>query len=572
MSSPLRYEVNENPPTPLAFGLALQFTIIAIAGIVVTPAIVIQAAGESASYLEYAVFASLVVCGICTFLQARPVWRIGSGYILLMGTSGAFIAVSVAALEAGGAMMLGALVLVSSFVQFAFAFKLSWLRKVITPAVGGVVIMLIPVTVMPIAFDFFSNVSEEHQSFGAPFVVFLTVLIGVGLGILAKGMLRLWTPIIGIVIGTIAAAIIGIYDSTPVQNAAWIGIPKFSEMSIDFSLNSSFYGSFFTLLPSFIFVTVIGMVETIGDSIAIQRVSQRKPKSPDYRVVQGAVGADGFGNLLSGCLAIVPNTTYSSSISVTELTGVASRRVGMFIGGIFLVAAFLPKLQAIIVSLPPPVVGAYLLIVLGLLFVVGLQMVARSGLDYRTGLIVGISMWVGIGFQYQFIFPGLFTGMWGDLLQNGMTVGGLTAIFLMLLWRVTSSRRIKTQCDLRPEAIQELQSFLDQVCTRWKLSDEIRSNIELANEETLHILQQSRPGDEQRKLSISVHKELNLIELEYVLALDLENIEDRVAMLQESPGEFNEDDYSLRILRHISAHVKHEKYFDVDFLSVKVKC
>lgn len=569
MSSPIRFDVNENPPTPLAFGLAIQFTILAIAGIVVTPAIVIQAAGGSPSYLEYAVFASLLVCGVCTFLQARPFWRIGSGYVLLMGTSGAFIAVSIAALKAGGPVMLGALVLVSSFVQFALAFKLSWLRKVVTPAVGGVVIMLIPVTVLPIAFDFFATVPEGvEKPFAAPFVVFLTILVGVGLGILAKGMLRLWTPVIGIVVGTITAAFLGLYDFTAVRDAAWIGIPNFSKLSFDFSLNSSF----FTLLPSFIFVTIIGMVETIGDSIAIQRVSNRNPKSPDYRVVQGAVGADGFGNLLSGCLAIVPNTTYSSSISVTELTGVASRRVGMFIGGIFVFAAFLPKLQALIVSLPPPVIGAYLLIVLGLLFVVGLQMVARSGLDYRTGLIVGISMWLGVGFQYKFIFPELFTGMWGELLQNGMTVGGLTAIFLMLLWRLTSSRRLKTQCDLTPLAIQELRSFLNQACNRWKVSDATKRNIELANEETLHILQSSRPETEIRKLSLAVHKELGTIELEYVLALDLDNIEDRLAILQESPAEFNEDDYSLRILRHISAHVKHEKYFDMDFLSVKVKC
>lgn len=569
MSSPLRYEVDENPPTPLAFGLALQFTILAIAGIVVTPAIVIQAAGESASYLEYAVFASLLVCGICTFLQARPVWRIGSGYVLLMGTSGAFIAVSIAALKDGGPVMLGALVLVSSLLQFALAFKLSLLRKVITPAVGGVVIMLIPVTVLPIAFDFFAIVPEGVETpVSAAFVVFLTIFVGVGLGILAKGMLRLWTPVIGIVVGTITAAFLGLCDFSAVKEAAWIGIPNFSTLSFDLSLNYSF----FTLLPSFIFVTIIGMVETIGDSIAIQRVSKRKPKSPDYRVVQGAVGADGLGNLLSGCLGIVPNTTYSSSISVTELTGVASRRVGMFIGGIFLFAAFLPKLQALIVSLPPPVIGAYLLIVLGLLFVVGLQMVARSGLDYRTGLIVGISMWLGVGFQYKFIFPELFTGMWGELLQNGMTVGGLTAIFLMLLWRITSSRRLKTQCDLTPEAIHEVQSFLDQACKRWKVSETIKSNIELANEETLHILQSSRPENEARRLSLSVHKELNTIELEYVLALDLENIEDRLAILQETPAEFNEDDYSLRILRHISAHVKHEKYFDMDFLSVKVEC
>ena len=91
LRSDIRYEPNDKPPTPLVAGLGLQLAILTISGIVLTPLIVIKAAGGSETYMLWAVFASVVISGISTILQAVRVGRIGAGYVLLMGTSGAFL-------------------------------------------------------------------------------------------------------------------------------------------------------------------------------------------------------------------------------------------------------------------------------------------------------------------------------------------------------------------------------------------------------------------------------------------------------------------------------------------------
>ncbi|MYI65987.1 MAG: xanthine/uracil/vitamin C permease, partial [Gemmatimonadetes bacterium] len=165
MSSPsnhavgtVRYEPDEKPPWPLAAGLALQYTILALGGVVLTVAIVLRSAERSAEYLAWGAFGALLVCGIATIVQVRRFGRLGSGYVLIMGTSGAFIAVSVAALQQGGPALLASLVIVSSVFQFLLAGRLSLLRRVLTPTVAGTVIMLIAVNVMPFLFDFMDNV------------------------------------------------------------------------------------------------------------------------------------------------------------------------------------------------------------------------------------------------------------------------------------------------------------------------------------------------------------------------------------------------------------------------------
>ena len=149
----VRYEPDESPPAALSLGLGMQYALLSISGIVLTPAIVIRSAGEGEAYLSWAVFAGLCVCGTTTLVQAVRVGRIGAGYVLLMGTSGAFIAVSVSALVEGGPGLLATLVIASSLFQFVLASHLSLLRRIVTPLVAGMVIMLIAVTIVPIAFD-----------------------------------------------------------------------------------------------------------------------------------------------------------------------------------------------------------------------------------------------------------------------------------------------------------------------------------------------------------------------------------------------------------------------------------
>ena len=261
----------------------------------------------------------------------------------------------------------------------------------LTPTVAGTVIMLIAVTVMPIVFDMLTRVPAGAAPLSAPVSALATVLVITGLALKATGPLRLWAPVIGVVTGSLVADAFGLYDVASIGQAAWIDIPNTAWPGFDLSFGPVFWA----LLPAFVFVTLVGAIETIGDGVAIQRVSWRRPRAVDFRAVQGAVAADGAGNLLSGLAGTVPNTTYSTSIAVTELTGVAARGVGVAIGVIFLALAFLPKALAAVLAIPPPVAAAYITVLLAMLFVTGMKMVIQDGIDYRKGLVVGVSFWAG---------------------------------------------------------------------------------------------------------------------------------------------------------------------------------
>ena len=421
----LRYQADETPGWGVSFGLGFQYILLNIAGIVITVAIVVRAGGGSETYLTWAAFAALIVCGISTMIQARPLGRIGAGYVLLMGTSGVFIAVSVAALQLGGPALLATLIVASSLFQFLISSRLSLLRRFITPTVAGTVIMLIAVTVMPIGFDLLFVAPEGAAPAAAPLTALTTIVITVVIILRARGALRLWGSVIGAVGGCLVAAGFGTYNMEIVGEALWFGVPAAGWPGFDLSLSAGFWA----MLPAFIFVTLVGAIETIGDGMAIQRVSWRERRATDFRAVQGAVAADGVGNLLSGLLATVPNTTYSNSVSIVDITGIAARRVGMCIGLIFIALAFFPKATAVLLAIPDPVVGAYIIVLIAILFVLGVEMVTQEGIDYRKATIIGVSFWIGSGFQSGGI-PAEYFGWAGSLLENGMTSGGLTAILL----------------------------------------------------------------------------------------------------------------------------------------------
>ena len=187
----IRYEPNDNPPVPLAIGAGLQAALLIVAPVVLTVVIVARIAQQPESYLSWAVFAALLVCGITTVLQAVRVGPVGAGHVLIMGTSGVFIAVCVAALVEGGPATMAGLIVVSSLIQFLLAARLSLLRRIFTPVVCGTVIMLIPVSVMPIVFNVMQDVPDGTPTAGAPVVALATLLTVAGLVLRAPTTLRL---------------------------------------------------------------------------------------------------------------------------------------------------------------------------------------------------------------------------------------------------------------------------------------------------------------------------------------------------------------------------------------------
>ncbi len=565
----VRYEADEKPPASLSLGLGFQLAALCISGIVFTPLIVIRAAGGTEPYLSWAVFAAVMISGLTTILQAVRVGRLGAGYVLLMGTSGAFIAVCITALAEGGPAMLATLVIISSLFQFALAVRLALFRRILTPAVTGTVIMLIAATVMPIVFDMLSDAPEGAPQLAAPVTALVTILVICGIALKAKGALRLWAPVIGVVVGTAVGGGYGLYDTARIGEAGWFGLPDGAWPGIDFTFGPAFWG----LLPAFVFVTLIGAIETVGDAVAIQRVSWRRPRAVDFRTVQGAVAADGLGNLLSGLVGTVPNTTYSTSVAVTELTGVGARRVGMAAGGLFVILAFLPKALAAFLAIPSPVVAAYIAILLAMLFVVGMRIVIQDGVDYRKGLVVGIAFWAGVGFQNGVIFPEYFAEFAGGIFQNGMTAGGLTAIVLTLFMELAGRRPSRMEAAFDISVLPEIREFLVGFTSRSGWDRTMGDRLEAAAEETLLTLfDQGKAKGEQRRLRLTARKEGDEAVLEFVASAGEENLQDQMALLGEQTAmEPVEQEISLRLLRHVASSVRHQMYHDTDIVTVHVK-
>ena len=217
---------DEKIPATRATGLGLQITGLVLPGLVLMPTVVFRSAGQAESILLWAVCASIIVCGVVTILQAIRIGRVGAGYILIAGTSGASIAVCSSALSEGGPALLAILMLLLSLFQFLFATRLSLFRQVLTPTVMGTVIMLTPVTVMPIIFDQMNNVPAGSPAVAGPLSAFATLIVVAIIVLKARATLRVWAPAIGIIVGTIVAAFFGLYDFSRVVEASWVGLPQ----------------------------------------------------------------------------------------------------------------------------------------------------------------------------------------------------------------------------------------------------------------------------------------------------------------------------------------------------------
>ena len=568
----VRYEPDEKPPRLVTIGSGVQAAILILVQIVLNVVIVSRIAGQSEGFMKWAVFAALLVSGATTVLQAVRVGRFGSGHVLMMGTSGAFIAVCVAALKLAGPATMASLIVVSSLFPFLLAARLSLLRRIFTPTVTGTVIMLIAATVMPIVFDSLKVVPEGSPQAAAPVAALVTLVVVAGMVMRAPPTWRLWSPIIGITVGCLVSIPFGIYDFQQMLDAPWIGVPFDSWPGFDITPGVEFW----VLLPAFVVVTLVGATKTIGDGVAIQRVSRRNPRATDFRVVQGALNADGVGILLSGILATVPNTTYSFSISLAEVTGVAARRVGVVVGVIFVVLAFFPKAAALLIAIPLPVTAAFVTVLVVLLFVQGMRIVIQDGIDHRKATVIGLSFWIGTGVQGKWIFPELLgEGFLGVLLSNGMTAGAIVAILLMVFLEITRPRRKRLQVALESGALPKIEQFLLGFASKGGWNDTSAERLTSAGEETLAILLQESGGaeaaDAARRLTINARMEGGSAELEFVTSLEGENVEDHLTYLNELPPVPDEREVSFRLLWHYASSVRHQKYHGLDIITVHVE-
>ena len=570
--SGIRYEPDEIPPAPLSFGFGLQLTVLTIAMPILVPTIVMGISGTSEAHMTWAVFAAVAVCGGATALQAVRYGRIGCGHTLAMTSSPAFVWLCVEAIEKGGPAMLATLVVIASLFQFVLAWRIALLRRILTPTVTGTLLMLVPVTVMPVVFSMMTRVPEGSSAQFALYSAAVTVLVIVGIALKGTPGLRLWAPVIGVVAGSLVAGWFGLYDLDRVAEASWVGMPNVEWPGLDLEFGPAFW----SLLPAFILLTLVVTLRSISGAVAVQSVSWRRARTVNFRDVQGATAVDGISNLLCGLAGTVPSSSQPVTASLTELTGVAARSVGIVAGVMFIVLAFLPKAVAVVLAIPGPVVGGYFAVLLAMLFLVGVKVLLQEGLDYRKGLIAGVAFWTGVGFENGVIFPEIVAGFGDDILGNGLTSGGLAAILMTLFVESIGPRRRRMEAEFDPSALSKVRSFLGSFADRSGWNREMAARLDAVGEEALLSLLGSDGGgtepDRRRRLQLVASRGDGGAVLEFTVAPQGENIQDRLAMLQDQRDESHiEHEVSLRLLRHLSSSVRHKQFHDVDVVTVHVK-
>ena len=572
----IRYEPDEQCTPLSSFVVGIQGIMLVLPPAISIVVINALAAGQDEEYLTWAVFSALIIVGIVTALQASRIGRLGAGHMVVVGVTPNYIALSVLALDEGGPGMLASLMVASALFFFAVATWLPQLRRVITPTVSGTVLMLIAVMVLPICLERFREVPEGAPAFAGPCVAAVTLMVFTALILRAPPRWRPWSMLIGFVSGCMAAALLGVYDLERLYTAPWVGIPQAPFSGLDLTPSAGFWA----LLPMFLIVTLVQAIKGIGDNVVIQRVSRRRPRTTDFRLLQGSLYANGVGILLSGLAGTPPASPYSSfTASVVNMTGVAARNVGYAIAVILLVLALIPKFTGALLTIPSPVMGAFLLTALGIFFVEGVQTIVRDGLDVQKSLVVGVSFAIGAGFQQQNILEDLLVHPWGALLGNGITVGAATAIALNVFLNVTSARpkRLETRLDFSD--LPRIDAFMQEVAVDMGWSEAATQRLRSAGEETLSSLLQ--PGNEYSsdsgtdktpRLIIAVRPDGGAVEMEFVSALeDEENLEDRLAYLNEEDESVDEREISFRLLRHYASSVRHQKYQGMDIVTVRVE-
>jgi xanthine permease XanP len=570
-NSNIRYEPHEKPPHLLAAALGGQVVALIVAGILITPLTVARAAGLSPAETSWVVFAALFAAGISTWLQIARIGVIGSGYVLFVGSNVAFVSVATAACKAGGLPLLATLGALSALTTFLFTWKLGALRRLLTPAVGGTVMMLMALSVAPVVWGMLARVPPGFEAGpAAPAAVLCTIIPVILVSLFGKGMLRLWAPIIGVLIGSAVGYASGMVQADAVRSAAWIGLPATSWPGLSLEFSPAFWG----LLPAFVLISLVACLETYADGMTVQRASHRTEKPIDFRAVQGAINADGTGSFLAGLLGTVPNTVYSSSVAVMELTGVTARRVG-FWGGLFMVMlAFSPKVAAIIGAIPSVVAGSFILVLIALLFGNGLRMVTDGGLAFEEGLSVCLAFWVGMGFQGGHLFNARLPEWTQVFLSNGTTSGALAAMAMMGLLSLRRRSRDRISLPLSLASLSEVRPVVRAFSTRLGWDEYAESRLMLACEESMLFLLERRASREPATARERVHISFTVVEdeaeVELICAPANVNVQTAISTLPESSESDPEADLSLRLLRAVTRDIRHMQYHGVDYLTLRV--
>ncbi|WDH23609.1 uracil-xanthine permease family protein [Pseudomonas chlororaphis] len=433
--SDLIYGLDDRPKPLAAILAALQHVLASFIGII-TPPLVIGSTLGLGAHLPYLISMALMVSGVGTFIQARRPFGIGAGMICLQGTSFAFLGAVLSAgflvKQRGGspedilAMIFG-VCFFGAAVQIVLSRFIGQLRRVITPLVTGIVITLIGVSLIKVGITDLGG-GFNAADFGAPGNLALGLLVLLTIILLNRSntpWVRLSAIIIGLALGSLAAWFSGKLVPQALPDLPLISLPT------PFRFGFSFDWTAF--LPVAL-IYLISTLETVGDLTANCMLARQPISGPSYiSRLKGGILGDGVSCMIAATFSAFPNTTFAQNNGVIQLTGVASRHVGLYIGLLLFCLGLFPLIGAVLQQIPKPVLGGATLVMFGSVAAAGVRILAQAPLDRRSMLIIATSFGVGLGIAAQPNLLHLLPKVVQNLFDSAITSGGLTAILMCLL-------------------------------------------------------------------------------------------------------------------------------------------
>ncbi|GAA0483732.1 MULTISPECIES: uracil-xanthine permease family protein [Tatumella] len=442
--SELVYRLDDRPPLPQALFAALQH-LLAMFVAVITPALLIcQALGLPPEDTRHIISMSLFASGVASVLQIKTWGPVGSGLLSIQGTSFNFVSPLIMgglALKQGGAdisSMMAALfgtLMLASCTEMLLSRILPYARRVITPLVSGIVVMIIGLSLIQVGLTSIGGgfSALNNHTFGAPKnlllagAVLLTIIL---LNRQKNPYLRIASLVIAMAVGYLLAWCLNMLPaSAPQADAPLLMVPTpfYYGLGIDWNL----------LLPLML-VFMVTSLETIGDITATSDVSEQPVSGPVYmKRLKGGVLANGLNSCVSALFNTFPNSCFGQNNGVIQLTGVASRYVGFLVALLLILLGLFPAVSGIVQHIPEPVLGGATLVMFGTIAASGVRIVARQAIDRRAIMIIAISLAVGLGVSQQPLILQFAPEWLKTLLSSGIAAGGLTAIILNLIFPET---------------------------------------------------------------------------------------------------------------------------------------
>lgn len=439
MKKPLTivYGVEETPPLGVTLVSGVQHVVL-IAIRLLFPLLVAREAGLPPDRVLDVLGVSMLVMGLGSVLQALPRGPVGSGYLCPVSFTSAYIAPSIIAAKTGGMPLVMGMTMFGGALEATLSRTLRPLRPFFPPEIAGFVVMVVGVTLGTLGTTYVLG-ADTPTALDPRHLTVTALSLGtmIVFNVWAKGALRVFCALIGMVVGYAAAALAGILtvaDLGAVHAAPVVHFPRLGAAGWSFDPG---------LAIPFAVAALAACLRAMGDVTTCQKINDAEWTRPGMRSISGGVLANGVTTATAGLCGTIGVNTLTSSVGLAGATGVTSRRIAFVIGGMFVVLAFLPKAAALFAIMPRPVLGATLWFSACFVFVNGLQIVTSRMLDVRRTFVIGLGFTLGLAIDLHPSLHATLPAAVQPFASSSLVLGTVSALVLNALFRL-GVRRTQT--------------------------------------------------------------------------------------------------------------------------------